>query len=492
MATWFRDAKFGIWSHWGPQSVPMRGDWYARRLYLERREPGPEEIGPTSRRLFHEARFGHPSIFGFKDVCREWKAQSWDPADLMDLYVRAGARYFVALANHIDNFDLWDSVHQPWNSVNVGPKVDVLERWERAARDRGLPFGISLHANWAWELLDVAFGADEDGPYAGVPYDGRLTRGGGKGTWWDGMDPRDLYGRPRTGDEPPDPDFVDRFYRRAWDAFERHRPQLVYFDDTRPPFAEGSVREAVPPSPRGRQLIERMTASGSRWYGEPGILTVKRLHESDGGSLTLDVERNLLSAARTDPWQMDTCLGHWFYDDGLTYKTAGQVLRMLVDVVSKNGTLLLSVPQLPDGTIDEREVQILEEIGAWMRVNGAAIYGTRPWTACGEGPTTGDGERFREQDLPYTGEDIRFTMGKDALYATVLGEPTGSQVQIRCLGRSAGLLDRDPERIELLGADGALSWERAEDHLRVRVPSGVDWSHPLVLAISGVVARTAA
>ncbi|MEQ7127780.1 alpha-L-fucosidase [Actinopolymorpha sp. B11F2] len=486
---WFRNAKFGIWAHWGPQSVPMRGDWYARRLYLAPVEPAPDEVGPTSRRLFHERHFGHPSRLGHKDICHAWKAERWDPDDLLDLYSRVGARYFVALANHIDNFDLWDSAHQPWNTVGVGPRTDVVGRWAQAARRRGLPFGLSFHANWSWQLLDVAFGADENGPYAGVPYDGHLTAADGAGTWWEGLDPADLYDRPRRADEPPDPAYVERFYRRVWDAFCRYRPQYVYFDDSSLPFDAGSVCEADPPSARGWEVVRAMHEHSRQWYGDAGrvVPTVKRLDGADGDLLALDVERHLLLDAQAQPWQMDTCLGHWFYDEGLEYKSATQVIRMLVDVVSKNGNLLLSVPQRPDGTIDEREVAILGEIGAWLTRNGEAIFDTRPWLVYGEGPTTGErgegADRFREADLPYTAEDIRFTAQDDLLYATILGQPDEPALRIATLGSAAGLLAGDPKSVELLGVDAAVSWHRDDDALVVRLPERLPWRHTATLRI---------
>ncbi|WP_020576546.1 alpha-L-fucosidase [Actinopolymorpha alba] len=486
MSRWFEDAKFGIWAHWGPQSVPMRGDWYARRLYLSPDAEKPDALGPSRRRT-HEERFGHPSEFGHKDICRAWTAERWDPDALMDLYVRAGARYFVSLANHIDNFDLWNSLHQPWNSVNVGPKRDVVEEWARAARRHNLPFGLSFHANWSWQLLDVAFGADQDGPLPGVPYDGHLTAADGAGRWWDGLDPAKLYGRSRRGDEPPDPDVVADFYRRVWDAFTRYRPEFVYFDDSRLPFASGSICETRPPTDAGAELLHRMHEHSRLWHGDRSrlIATIKQLVDSDTGGVTLDVERNLLVDMRDRPWQMDTCLGHWFYEKDLPYKSARQVLQMLVDVVSKNGSLLLSVPQRPDGTIDAREVAILEEIGAWLRHNGEAIYGSRPWKVYGEGSTTGErnGDRFPEADLPYTGEDVRFTAKDGSVYAIVLGEPHDQTVRLTSLGRAAGLLASDPARVEVVGVKDPLRWVRTERALEISLPPQQSWLQPLVLRI---------
>ena len=181
---WFRDAKFGIWAHWSPQCEPEEGDWYARHMY----EQGSVQY------QYHVSHYGHPSVFGYKDVCDAWKAEKWDPEKMIQLYKRAGAKYFVALANHHDGFDCWDSTYQPWNSVRVGPKKDIVGTWAKMARKYGLHFGVSVHSARSWEWFEVAHGSDAAGPMKGVPYDGALTKADGKGKWWEGLDPADLYG----------------------------------------------------------------------------------------------------------------------------------------------------------------------------------------------------------------------------------------------------------------------------------------------------------
>ena len=181
---WFRNAKFGIWAHWGPQCQPEFGDWYAREMYME----------GSRKYKYHVEKYGHPSKFGFKDVINEWKAELWDPESLVSLYKQAGAKYFVALANHHDNFDLYKSKYQKnWNSTKIGPKKDLIGGWEKAARSNGLRFGVSVHAAHAWSWMETAQRADKNGPLAGVPYDGKLTKADGKGRWWDGLDPQELY-----------------------------------------------------------------------------------------------------------------------------------------------------------------------------------------------------------------------------------------------------------------------------------------------------------
>jgi hypothetical protein len=184
---WFA-MQFGIWAHWGPQCQPERGDWYAREMYIE----------GNPRYRFHVEHYGHPSKAGFKEVIHEWKAEQWDPDALVSLYKRVGAQYFFALANHHDNLDLWDSRFQPWNSVAVGPRKNIIDGWAKAARANGLRFGVSVHAAHSWSWFEPAQGADRDGPLAGVPYDGKLTKADGAGQWWDGLDPRTCMPRPTS------------------------------------------------------------------------------------------------------------------------------------------------------------------------------------------------------------------------------------------------------------------------------------------------------
>jgi alpha-L-fucosidase len=477
---WFRDAKFGIWAHWGAQCEPEDGDWYARGMYIE----GERQYKD------HLTRYGHPSVSGFKDVIHEWKAENWNPEKLVTLYKRAGAQYFFAMANHHDNLDNWNSTYQPWNSVAIGPKKDLIDGWAKAARQEGLHFGVSVHAAHAWSWYEVAQGADKGGQFAGVPYDGKLTKADGKGKWWDGLDPQDLYeqnhatspdfqnaGKIHTrwnwgnGVSQPDLEYCQKFYNRTADLIKKYQPDLIYFDDTALPL--------WPVSDAGLKIAadfynNNLQKSGGK---SAGVLFGKILTEQQLKCMTSDFERGVPAKALPDAWQTDTCIGSWHYDRSLyehnSYKSAATVIHMLADIVSKNGNLLLNVPVRADGTIDEKEQKIVEEIASWMDINKEAIFGTRPWKVFGEGPASDgaplSGQGFNEGKAKFTADDVRFTVGKDgSLYVIALGWPK-QPLTIKALAAGAG----DAPKINgvtLLGSTGKLDWQQTADGLVINSP----------------------
>ncbi|HWA27477.1 MAG TPA: alpha-L-fucosidase [Lacunisphaera sp.] len=496
---WFRDAKFGIWAHWGPQCEPERGDWYARHLYFEN---GPAWGANVT--VSHRETYGHPSQAGFKEVIHAWKAEKWDPDRLLDLYRRAGARYFFALANHHDNFDLWDSKYQPWNSVRVGPQKNLIAGWARAARAHGLKFGVSVHASHAWSWYEPAQGADKKGPLAGVPYDGKLTKADGKGTWWEGLDPQDLYEQrhepapgfddPKTiharwewggGLTPPSQAYCEKFYNRTIELIDKYRPDLIYFDDTALPL--------WPVSDAGLKIAAHFYNRSNAWRSDDGVLFGKILDPDQRQCMVWDIERGRSNVIEPEPWQTDTCLGDWHYNravlDRHGYKSARTVVHTLIDVVSKNGNLLLNVPLKGDGTPDADEIAILEGISAWMQINQESIHDTRPWKVPGEGPQMANlkplqGPGFNEgEGSPFTAEDIRFTRKDAILYAHVLGAPK-SAVTIRSLGTAAGLLDGAIGSVTLLGSDEKLTWSQSADALTIEPPAGIPNAIALVFRIT--------
>ena len=426
---WFRDAKFGLWSHWGAQSVPMYGDWYARNMYIE----GSDQY------LYHLRHYGHPSKFGYKDLVKLWKAENFDPEELMDLYVRAGAKYFFAQTTHHDNFFNYDSKLQPFNSVNYGPHRDIVAEWRAAALKRGLKFGITEHLDASFEWLNTNKGCDSHGPYAGVPYDGNDKRY--EQLYLDNAEYLDLS-KPRmhyTHDKrwPP------RWYECVREMVDLFEPDMLYSDGAVPFYAKGATIHD-PTYESGLKMVAHLY---NRSAAQNGGANQRIYFQKDSRPEffrigLLDIERSLEDDIKPLPWQTDTCLGHWFYDVRAQYKDHQQVIGLLVDIVSKNGNLLLNVPQRPDGTIDEECRFTLEKIAQWISVCGEGIYGTRPYHVYGEGPprlnadkrdkaiqsalrTLAPGATIynREADAQWTPWDIRYTQkeAEGKVYAFVMG-----------------------------------------------------------------------
>ena len=502
---WFRDAKFGIWAHWTAQCVPEQGDWYARNMYIQ----------GTRQYDYHVAHYGHPSTFGFMEIDNLWKAEHWDPEKLMQLYKRAGAKYFVALANHHDNFDTYDSKYQPWNSVNVGPKKDIVGTWARIARENGLRFGVSNHSSHAWHWFQPAYGHYVEGPYAFVPYDAAtLTKADGKGKWWEGLDPKDLYCGLRipmpsdlkTAKEaeewhqkndqwfetvpPNDNGYSEKWFLRAQDLVDKYHPDLLYLDDNELPLGQ-----------YGLDIAAHYYNANRAFHGGrlEAVLDAKYMKPEHRAAVVQDIERGVAEGISAAPWQTDTCIGSWHYErrlfDEHKYKTVAQVVHLLVDVVSKNGNLLLSVPLRGDGTIDDDELAFLGGMAKWMDVNGEAIFGSRPWVVYGEGPSTAEkaeaGQFGGARDVrtkPYTAEDIRFTTKGDAIYAILLDWPSDHGVVIKSFAvgsaETPARLGREVASVSLLGSAEKLPWQRDAAGLHVVLPAARPGSDAYSLKIA--------
>ncbi|MDR0562826.1 MAG: alpha-L-fucosidase, partial [Spirochaetaceae bacterium] len=373
---WFRDAKLGFWSHWGPQSVPMFGDWYARNMYIE----------GTPQYLYHLRHYGHPSRFGYKDVIKRWKAERFNPDELMELYRKAGARYFAAQATHHDHFFNFPSRFNRFNSLAMGPEKDICGLWKQAADNQGLPFGLTEHLGAAFSWWNVNKGADKYGPYAGIPYDGN--------------DPayRDFY-LDNYEHYAKDEDMrfakvwytANSKYRAYWlsvmkELIDLYAPDLLYTDGGLP-FGfrgEGNYDYDAPPSdPAYRYGLEAAAylynASIEKHGENRAVYTQKDSRPEICAVGVLDIEKSQFPGINPYPWQTDTCIGNWFYDASQPFKRPGHIIEMLVDIVSKNGTMLLNILQRPDGSIDDETRFILIEMASWVSICGEGVYGTRPW-----------------------------------------------------------------------------------------------------------------
>ena len=471
---WFRDAKFGIWAHWGAQCVEGSGDWMARELYME----------GGHKYKFHRDNYGHPSEFGYKDILPLFKAERWQPDSLVARYKRCGAQYFFVLGNHHDNYDLWDSKYQPWNSMNIGPKRDILGEWAAAAKKYGLPLGISFHADHAWTWFEPSQRYDLEGEKAGVYYDGNLRKEDGKGKWWEGLDPQMLYqqNHPMSkgswdngaihgqwdcshGACPPSQEFVNNFYNRTLDAINRYNPDLIYFDVTVLPF--------YPLSDCGLKIATHLYNKNPR-----GVVFGKILNEEQKKALTWDVERGAPNQMAEQPWQTCNCLGDWHYNIGTYergYRSATNMVKQLVDIVSKNGNLLLNIPLRADGTYDEKAAKFLDELEAWMTQNGESIFGTRPWVKFGEGPVAERDIKINSQGFnegQYNGmdhRDIRFNQTEKHLYVTAMGWPEDGKLLIKSLAKGNPDFKKPISSVMLLG-HGKLKAKQTIEGLEIQLP----------------------
>jgi len=439
---WFRDAKFGIWAHWGPQAVPRQGDWYARRMYIEK-DPAY---------IYHLEHYGHPSVFGYKDIIPLWKAEKWDPDKLMALYRKAGAKYFVSMGTHHDNFFLWNSALHKWNAVNMGPKKDVVGIWQKAANKQGLKFGVSEHLGASYTWFQVAHLSDSKGPKEGVPYDGANPQY------------NELY---HAATQPDDNKWLTNnlifqieWFARIKELIDNYHPDLLY-SDSQMPF--GDV---------GRSLIAHYYNQGIP-VNSKATEVVYTCKQFSGGKWVEDVERGIKDTTSLYPWQTDTSIGDWYYRTDQKYKTATEVVQMLVDIVSKNGNLLLNVVQTPEGDLEPDMLQILDGIGTWTAANGEGIYGSRPWKIFGE--NSKEAESFKpeqfDENYKFNSNDIRFTTKNGFLYTYCLGIPV-KDIIIKSLGKNSEL-SSPVKSVKMLGSDVKVKWTQEADALVIIKPSKI-------------------
>ena len=464
---WFRDAKFGMWAHWGPQSAVEYGDWYARFMYIQ----GSDQYN------YHAEHYGHPTAFGFKDTIPAWKAEKFDPAHLISLYKKAGARYFMSMGVHHDNFDLWNSKHNRWNAAQMGPKIDIVGAWQKAVRDAGLRFGVSEHLWITYKWFSVSHDSDKTGPLAGIPYDGSKP------------ETKDYYvdsDQVWTGDMEWTEDGIPNWWKRHWhdrisDLIDSYDLDFLYSDGS------------LPFQDYGYSVVSRLYNKSARRNGgkTDAVYFSKRIADSEHGTCVLDRERGVLDDILPRPWQTDTCIGGWHYKRGTTYKTPKMVVDMLVDIVSKNGNLMLNVPLPANGMPDPEELQVVDEISQWMAVNSEGIHGTRPWKKFGEGApveTAEQSAKFANESSRRTldASDVRFTTKGDVLYAFVMGKPEFKTL-IRSLATDTALRVGRISSVELVGYDGRIEWSQDTSGLTVRIPDTLPSQHAVAFRIRGAV-----
>ncbi|MCL2832795.1 MAG: alpha-L-fucosidase [Treponema sp.] len=417
---WFADAKLGFWSHWGPQSVPMAGDWYARNMYIE----GHPQY------LYHLRHYGHPSKFGYKDLVKLWKAEKFSPEALMEKYKKAGARYFVGQAMHHDHFFNYASKLNRFNSVETGPNKDIIGLWKKAAENQGLPFGFTEHLGATFSWWNVNKGADKYGAYKGVPYDGNDSAY------------RDFYmDNYEHFNKDEDNTHVKEWYtsnpkhHNYWlsvikELIDLYTPDFLYSDGglpfgfrRSPPFGYDAP-DTDPAYRFGLEAVAYLYNKSIEKHGyNRAVYTQKDKRPLIYEIGVLDIEKSQLPAINPRPWQTDTCIGNWFYDARQTFKKPGHIIEMLVDIISKNGTMLLNILQKPDGSIDEETEYIIGEMAKWIEVCGEGVYGTKVWRVPGEGFSSVLIDGFKEEAVRWTETDYRFTAKGKTVYAFMMKAP---------------------------------------------------------------------
>ena len=450
---WWREAKFGAWAHWDPQSMPEQGDWYARGMYMQ----------GNRQYEYNLKNFGHPSEYGYKDICHNWVIDRWNPEQLMDLFVEMGARYFMAMGVHHDNFDCWNSAYQPWNSVDVGPKQDIVGTWEKIARQRGLRFGIGFHntpgRTWG-QFMTVRYTSDKTGAMKGVPYDALQTILDGKGKWWEGMDPVDLYGTIHDKMDPLHSPFANQFMWRVDDAITKYHPDVIYFDEhagdsqvdlgvnmglgfLAPLLVANYYNKSLQWNHGKMDVVINLKAVGGRYnsfQNSPQLLPLV------DRSLVKSTEADIEPEITAYPFQTETSIADWHYQTGQKYMDAKKVIGLLIQNVSRNGTMLLNITQHGRGDLDPEVVRICKDIGAWLKINGEAVYGSRPFEVFGDNM-------------------VCYTRNKGKVYATLMNW-NGNPITLSALHAGGATLGK-VSKVELLGSGLAMRFVQDDKGLTI-------------------------
>jgi alpha-L-fucosidase len=439
---WFRDAKFGIYTHWGPVTVgaedgPSGGQWYGHSMY--------DTNSPTFK--YHQKKYGDQHTVGYKDMVPKFTADKFNAEDWADLFAKAGAKFAGPVAVHHDNFTMWDSQLTRWNSVGMGPHRDITGELEKAIRAHGLKFITTFHHGFAWRYFEPAFKFDAA--------DGKNT---------------DLYTEVHAPKAPPSKHFQDMWLAMVDEVLNKYQPDLIWFD-----FEFFAVIQP--------EYQQKLFATAYDWAAQNNrtIGVCQKSRDIHKYTSILDFERGREDKLVPYPWLTDSAAGEWFHQRSAPYKSVHALVTTLADIVSKNGCLLLDVGPAADGTIPPTARERLLGVGDWLRVNGEAIYGTRPWKIYGEGPTkqAKAGGFSENADKPFTAQDIRFTTKGDALYAITLAVPQG-EVKINSLGLAAGKIDS----ISLLGSDAKLDWKQDADALTIQPVAKWPCQHAVAFKIS--------
>ena len=441
---WYKNAKFGIFIHWGVYSVPaFANEWYPCRMYNKHKGTIYEH---------HLKTYGPPAKFGYKDFIPRFKAEKWDPRQWVELFKKAGARYVVPVGEHHDGFPMYDCSYTKWDAVEMGPRRDIVGELAKEVRRAGLKLGVSSHRGKNWSYYTHSDEFDTNDP----------ANAG-------------LYGPPHPPKAPASEAFLKDWYARTVEIVDKYQPDLMWFDF-------GFNQPEFEPY---RQRFGAYYYNKAIDWGRQVVINYK--HDAfPEGTAVLDVERGRLDHLRELFWQTDTsvCWKSWGYIKDHQYKPVDVIVDELVDVVSKNGSLLLNIGPRPDGTIPEPQQQMLLRIGKWLDVNGEAIYGTRPFKVFGEGPTgIVAGHMKEKENKAYTAQDIRFTTKPGVLYVIALAWPE-KQLSVQSLRQGSDMLNDDIADIKMLGSDEPVTWSRDSESLKIQMPTAKPCDYAYVFKIT--------
>ncbi|MDP4846797.1 MAG: alpha-L-fucosidase [Akkermansiaceae bacterium] len=458
---WFHDAKFGIYAHWGPYSATMASantDWYSTNMYVE---------GSVSNK-YHVATYGTLDKFGYKDFIPLFTAEKFNADEWVDLYIEAGAKFAGPVGEHADGFAMWDSSITPWNAVKMGPKRDVVGEMEKAVRKRGLKFLVSMHHQWKWGWYPTSDKTtDASNPEYAELYGPAVPKSAfGK---VDSKGKRDYM----DVDPQPTKEFCEEWLGKVNEVVDQYHPDLLWFDN----------RMSILPE-RYRMEMAAHYYNQALEEDQQVVLTYKR-PDMIYGSATSDLERARMPDTFPEPWLTDTSLARssWAYAEDLEYYSADRLIDDLIDIVSKNGCMLLNIAPKPDGTIPEEQQEILRGMGKWLKLNGEAIYGSRPWLTYGEGPTVTPVGHLSDIGFHgFSSDDVRFTTQGQTLYAIALGWPESGKLSVKALGQ--GLSSDAIKGVTLIGHEGEIKWEQTVDALEINLPENAPCEYAYVFKLA--------
>ncbi|PHN92820.1 alpha-L-fucosidase [Maribacter sp. 6B07] len=460
---WFLDAKLGIYAHWGPVSSAFEGTepskhyagWHGMMMYNDGKIVETKNGKPSNNYLHHKKKYGKPAKKGYIEIIEDFSPTAFDAKEWADLFAKSGARFAGPVAMHHDNFAMWDSKVTRWNAMNYGG-IDPSAALKKEINEKGMRFIGSFHHAFTWKYFGPAHAHGN-------------------------IDPKDydLYTNPHSLDN----DTPDEAFRTAWWAalkeyIDNYQPDIIWFD---------WWLENLPEEDRLKFLAYYYN-KGKEWGKEVAVCYKEATFNEDVA--IKDYERGRPNQPKQNAWLTDTSPGAWFYRPNAKFKTANELIDILADIVAKNGLMLLNVPPNPDGSIPPEMQKLLTDMGAWLEINGEAIYDTRPWTVFGEGPTRlpEGGHKVEEKlNIEYNENDIRYTKkGDKEFFAIVLDEPKGDVI-MKTLSTDIGALNSAILEVQLIGSTEKLKWERNEKGLVIQKPSSfpTEYAHAFKITLEG-------